>query len=206
MNIFVTGTDTDVGKTVASAWLAQKLGAGYWKPVQCGLEGETDAGAMQRLTALKEAEIFAPVYELPEPLSPHEAARRAGITIEMKKFVAPETDKMLIIEGAGGVLVPLNDRDMMVDLMVHLAAPVVLVCRSSLGTINHTLLSLKALRASGLEIMGVIINGALSPHNAQAIQEFGKVDIIAQIPRLDPLTPDTLSSIPADMQLKTGDR
>lgn len=197
MKLFVTGTDTDVGKTIASAWLIHKLNAAYWKPVQSGLDGETDIDTIRRLTSLDERYIFQPSYELPEPLSPHEAARRAGITIEMDRFVLPRSDKPLIIEGAGGVLVPLNDQDMMVDLMTHLDAPVVLICRSELGTINHTLLSLEGLRARGIEIRGVIINGPAAPHNARALKQYGGVDVIAEIPQLEYLTRETISRIPA---------
>ena len=206
MSIFVTGTDTDVGKTVASAWLIKQLGAAYWKPIQSGLDGETDVDVTRRLTGLSDSEIFPSTYELPEPLSPHESARRAGVTIELDRFTLPKSDKPLVIEGAGGVLVPLNEQFMMIDLMVHLGAPVILVSRSGLGTINHTLLSLNALRARGVKVLGVIVNGAPSPHNVAAIKEFGKVDIIAEIPQLDPLTGDALSRIPGDIKLLNGDR
>ena len=204
MKIFVTGTDTDVGKTVASAWLINKLSAAYWKPVQSGIDGETDMDAIQRLVGADGCEIFPCAYELPEPLSPHEAARRAGIEIELDKIVLPQTDKPLVIEGAGGVLVPMNDRHMMVDLMAKLGVPVVLVCRSGLGTINHTLLSLDALRARHINILGVIINGPPAPHNVAAIKEFGKVDVIAEIPHLTPLRGEVLSKVPGNMALLGG--
>jgi len=204
VKIFVTGTDTDVGKTVACAWLINKLSAAYWKPVQSGIDGETDRQVIQRLASVDECDIFPCAYELPEPLSPHEAARRAGVTIELDKIVLPQTDKPLVIEGAGGVLVPMNDRHMMVDLMAALGAPVVLVCRSGLGTINHTLLSLNALRAKNIDILGVIINGPPAPHNVAAIKEFGKVDVVAEIPHLTPLTGEALSGVPGNMALLGG--
>jgi dethiobiotin synthetase len=196
MQLFVTGTDTNIGKTIVSAWLALHLHADYWKPVQSGLDdGETDPACVQRLAGLPPQNILRPVYSLREPLSPHEAAHREGITIDMAAIDRPQTARHLVVEGAGGVLVPLNDHAMIVDLIRHLGLPAVLVARSTLGTINHTLLSLRALRQFGVPVLGVILNGPPMPHNRTAIEQFGKVTVLAEIPPLDPLNTAALQAI-----------
>ncbi len=188
MHYFLTGTDTDVGKTVAAAWLMLKLDAAYWKPVQAGRHEESDEQVVRRLTGFPD-EAFAPSsYVLPDPVSPHYAAERCGTHIEMSKFKLPTYQEPLIVEGAGGVLVPLNEQALMVDLMVQLALPVILVARTGLGTINHSLMSLEALRARDLTVTGVILNGDEQPHNRQAIETYGQTRILGQIPPLDPLT------------------
>ena len=116
---FVTGTDTDVGKTVVSAWLLAHLDACYWKPVQAGTEPETDTETVRRLAEVPEDRILPEVYVLKEPLAPHEAARREGISIDMAKLIGPQDDRLLIVEGAGGLLVPLNEQDYVIDLIAH---------------------------------------------------------------------------------------
>ena len=191
---FVTGTDTDVGKTVACAYLLRALDADYWKPVQSGLEGETDSEAVQRLTGLPPERFHASAYALRAPLSPHESARREGVRISLEVFALPKTPRLLLVEGAGGVLVPLNADALMVDLMRRLGLPVVLVVRSTLGTINHTLLSLEALRVRGLKVAGIVMNGPPNEANRRALEEYGKAEVIAEIPRLEPLNAATLAA------------
>lgn len=198
---FVTGTDTDVGKTVVSAWLLAHLDACYWKPVQAGTEPETDTQTVRRLAELPEDRIVPEAYVLKEPMSPHEAARREGISIDMAKLVGPQDDRLLIVEGAGGLLVPLNETDYVIDLIEDLNLPVVLVARSSLGTINHTLLSLEALRRRGLVVAGVVINGPESPHNRAAIERYGKTQVIVEIPQLDTVTRSALRQIAPEFDL-----
>ncbi len=202
MRIFVTGTDTDVGKTVVCAWLMLHLKASYWKPLQAGLTEETDSEKIRRLTECGVDGIFPPAYQLPEPLSPHEAARRAGVAIDMARFMPPQTDGPLVAEGAGGVMVPLNDQAFMIDLMESLGFPVVLVCRSGLGTINHTLLSLAALRGRDIPLAGVVMDGPLNPHNRKAIEEFGNVTVLAEIPPLAPLNRQSLQAIQPRRKLR----
>ena len=191
---FVTGTDTDVGKTVACAYLLRALDADYWKPVQSGLEGETDSEAVQRLTGLPPERFHASAYALRAPLSPHESARRDGVRISLEAFALPKTPRFLLVEGAGGVLVPLNADALMVDLMRRLGLPVILVARSTLGTINHTLLSLEALRVRGLKVAGIVMNGPPNEANRRALEEYGKAEVIAEIPRLEPLDAPTLAA------------
>ena len=198
---FVTGTDTDVGKTVVSAWLVARLGAFYWKPVQAGNHPEIDSAIVRRLTGASPDRILPEAYLLPEPIAPHEAARRAGITIDMERLVPPPCNRPLVVEGAGGLMVPLTDRAYVIDLATELHLPIILVTRSTLGTINHTLLSLEAIRRRGLPLAGVVVNGPETPHNRAAIERYGQVEVIAEIPWLDQLTPATLMAIEPELDL-----
>jgi dethiobiotin synthetase len=203
---FVTGTDTDVGKTVVSAWLLSHLDAlqhepCYWKPVQAGTEPETDAATVGRITELPEDRILPEAYVLREAMAPHEAARRAGIAIDMAKLTPPVSDRMLVVEGVGGMLVPLTEDRYVIDLAEALDLPVVLVARSTLGTINHTLLSLEALRRRALPIAGIVLNGPETPHNRAAIERYGQVDVIAEIPRLDTVSRARLLDIEPELDL-----
>ena len=199
---FVTGTDTEVGKTLVSAWLMTHLDADYWKPVQAGAEPETDSVTVRRLADIPAGRILPEAYVLPEAMAPHEAARRAGITIDMTKLEASETDRLLIVEGAGGLLVPLTEEAYVIDLAAELHLPVILVARSTLGTINHTLLSIEALRRRGLPLAGVVINGPETPHNRVAIERYGEVNVIAEIPWLPELTRASLREIEPELDLE----
>jgi len=183
---FVTGTDTGVGKTVVSAALAMHMGHGYWKPIQAG--PDSDTAEVQRLAGCR---VFDRGVRLPDPVSPHLAAERAGAKIQLSTILAQApTDGSWIVEGAGGVLVPLNDREKMIDLMTLLSLPVVVVARSALGTINHTLLTLEAAEARGLEVAGVVIShadGELSPAdsaNLVALREALGPRLLGEIPSL----------------------
>lgn len=194
---FVTGTDTNVGKTIVSAYLMRALDGDYWKPVQSGLEGETDTEAVRRLTGLPPERFHPPAYELRAPLSPHESARREGVTISLDRFKLPKTARPLIVEGAGGVLVPLNGDALMVDLMRRLNLPVILVARTALGTINHTLVSLEALRARSVAIVGVITNGEPNAANRMAIETYGRVRVLCELPVLSPLDAQSIAAFAA---------
>ncbi len=186
--VFVTGTDTGVGKTVAAACLARAWRAGYWKPVQTGTAaGDDDTATVVALAGVSAEHVYAPAYALRAPLSPHAAAELDGVRITMDAIALPQTAHPLVVEGAGGLFVPLNDRDFMIDLMARLALPILLVARSTLGTINHTLLSLTALRSRGLPIAGVVLNGPPNAGNRAAIERFGQVRVLAELPRVDPL-------------------
>jgi len=193
--LFVTGTDTGIGKTVVSAMLTLGLEAFYWKPVQSGLTEETDTEAVKRLTGLPKDHFFPETYRLQEPLSPHASAAIDGITISMDSFELPPTgSRSLIVEGAGGLMVPLNDSAMMIDLIKQLAIPVVLVTRSSLGTLNHTFLSLDQLRRYDIPIAGVIISGPKNLSNRQAIEIYGKVPVLGELPQIDLINKELLQS------------
>jgi dethiobiotin synthetase len=195
--LFITGTDTGVGKTVVSAILMAGLNGYYWKPIQSGLEEMSDTQWVQENTGLPGTHFFKETYRLTQPLSPHAAALQDGVRIELDAFKIPTPPEPghLIIEGAGGVMVPLNEKDLMTDIIKKLDAPVLLVCRSSLGTINHTLLSLEQLRREGIEIFGVVMNGPRNLENRKAIEHFGRIRVLAEIeplPFIDPLTLKTL--------------
>jgi len=202
MSFFVTGTDTDVGKTLTAAWLMLHLGADYFKPVQAGLE-QTDLETIQDITKLPPERFYPCIYELTQPLSPHESAKRDGLVIEMNKFKLPQAERPLIVEGAGGLMVPLNDDNFVIDLMVQFKLPVILVCRSGLGTINHTLLSLEVLRQRGIEVAGLIMSGHKSPHNREALEQYADgIPIIAEIDYLENITVENLLSIKPEIALE----
>jgi len=186
---FVTGTDTGVGKTAVSAVLCAALNAIYWKPIQTGSREGTDRNTLMRLAQLPRTRTLPEIYVFSPPVSPHLAARMAGRQIEFRKIKAPEipANEKLIVEGAGGALVPVNRTQLMTDLMRHLGFPVLLVSRTSLGTINHTLLSIAALHAAGLEIRGVILVGEPNTDNRKAIEHYGDVAVIGWLPFLKKL-------------------
>jgi len=184
--VFVTGTDTDVGKTLISAILAKAWGADYWKPFQTGVAAAPDdTGTVAALLGPGRHVLHPPASVLQAPLAPWAAAREEGAELDVAALRLPATDRTLVVEGAGGLYVPLDDERMMIDLAGQLALPMVLVARSTLGTINHTLLSLHAMRAHSLPVLGVVMNGPLSPGNCEALERFGRVSIIAQIPPLE---------------------
>lgn len=202
--IFVTGTDTDVGKTVASAALVRALGGTYWKPVQSGTDDlpDGDAGTVAALAELPPWRVLPTRHSFAAPLSPDQAAALEGRSIALDDFTLPATYLPLVVEGAGGALVPLNDRALMTDLMARLGLPVVVVARTGLGTINHTLLTLEALRARSLPVAGVVLMGPPLPRNRAAIEHFGGVRVIGEIPPLSPLTPETLAEAAKDLDVK----
>ena len=198
---FITGTDTDVGKTLVSAWLLTQLEGTYWKPIQAGTLPTTDSATVQRLAELPVSRVLPEAYLLPEPMAPHEAARRANIAMDMEKLRLPPHDGLVVVEGAGGLMVPIADGAYMIDLADSLDLPIILVARSTLGTINHTLLSLEAIRRRGLPLAGVVISGPESPHNRAAIERFGQVEVIAEIPFLETVSRDTLKAVAPELDL-----
>jgi len=183
---FVTGTDTGIGKTVASALLCAALDAMYWKPIQTGSREGTDRATVMRIAQLPRERTIPEAYCFAPPVSPHLAARLAGKRIDLRRISLPmiAARENLIVEGAGGVLVPVNGEQLMTDVMRRLRLPVLLVARSSLGTINHTLLSLAALQAARLEIRGVIMVGQRNEENRKAIEHYGNARVIGMIPPL----------------------
>ena len=197
VGVFVTGTDTGVGKTVVAAALARAWGGGYWKPVQTGLvTGDDDTATVVSLAGLSDDRVAPPAYALQAPLSPHAAAALEAVAIDFRRLAAPPPlPGPLVIEGAGGVLVPLTDRHLMIDLMARLCLPVVLVARSGLGTINHTLLSLMALRARALPVAGVVMVGTFNPGNRAAIESYGAIRVIAELPLVEPLDAAALAGL-----------
>lgn len=203
--VFITGTDTGVGKTVVSAATLMALRAaapaGYWKPVQTGIEADDDTAAVRALSGADAAEIWDRGVRLRQPLSPHLSARRAGVTLsvagvlaEAPAEAATEAGRDWVVEGAGGVLVPLSDREDMVDLMHALGLPVLVAARSTLGTINHTRLTVEALRLRGLAVAGLVLVGPPNADSREAVALRTGVPVLGELPWLAPLTPAALTA------------
>jgi dethiobiotin synthetase len=184
---FVTGTDTGVGKTVLSALLVAALDGVYWKPVQTGAIEGTDRESVRLWAACSEERLLPERYCFDAPVSPHLAAREAGVRISLDafEFRARLDDRPCIVEGAGGAMAPLNERDLMLDLMRCVGFPVVVAARTTLGTINHTLLTLAALRAAHLSVRGVVMIGVQNIENRRAIEHYGHSRVIGHIPLLE---------------------
>ena len=183
---FVTGTDTNVGKTVLSALLVAALEAVYWKPVQTGATDGTDRESVRAWAEATDDRLPLERFRFDPPVSPHLASREAGISIALDAFHLPEApgSRKWIVEGAGGVMVPLNERELMRDLMRRIGFPVIVAARTSLGTINHTLLTLAALREARLPICGVGLIGDENIENRRAIEHYGDIRVIGHIPFL----------------------
>jgi dethiobiotin synthetase len=194
VQVVVTGTDTGIGKTVFSAGLAGLLDGFYWKPVQSGLDEETDSEVVARLSDLPSGRVLPEVYRLKMPLSPHRSAEIDGVAIEAAKLSLPELPGPLVIEGAGGLMVPLNRQTKFIDVFKEWRLPVVLCARTALGTINHTLLSIEALRARSITLLGIAFIGDEMVDTQKTIAEMGKVRVLGRLPRLDPLTPQALAA------------
>ena len=188
LQLVVCGTDTDVGKTVVSALLVQGLGASYWKPVQSGLDEGGDRGRVIELLQLPQERWISEVYAFHAPVSPHWAAEQEHTEVDPSRLMLPATSSPLVVETAGGLLVPLNRNWLQIDQLLQWGLPIVLVARSGLGTLNHTLLSLEALRQRGLTILGLILNGPPHPDNPRTLEQLGKVPVLAELPPLEPLS------------------
>jgi dethiobiotin synthetase len=188
----ITGTDTGIGKTTAAAMLTLALGAGYWKPIQSGTADGTDRATVQALTGLPDDRFLPEAYILSQPLSPHRAAELDGVDIDFVQLHQPETERPLIIEGAGGLMVPITRHVLQIDLFAAWGAPLVLCCRTGLGTINHTLLSCEAIRRRGLTLHGLIFIGDDNPDNIRTIADMSDALVLGRLPRLDRLDRDSL--------------
>jgi dethiobiotin synthase len=206
--LFITGTDTDVGKTIVSAGLCMAWPAHYWKPIQAGYSSiiNTSNSSEPALTKkilpgtdnelisrfIPEQNIYPSSYTLKNPLSPNQAAKIERVHIQKEKINYPECSSNLIIEGAGGALVPFNEREDMTDLMKKMDCPVIVVARSTLGTLNHTFLTLAVLRAKNIPVLGVIMVGPPHPNNKKDIEEKGNTSVLLELPIIENLSADTL--------------
>lgn len=190
----VTGTNTDIGKTVFAAALTRALDGCYWKPVQAGLEDGTDALRVATLTGLPADRILPEAWRLRTPASPHHAADLEGVRIDADALTLPDCERPLIIEGAGGALVPLNHDVLFADVFARWGLPVVVCASTALGTINHSLLTLEALRARRVPVLGVAFIGPAHDSSEAAVLRFGRVKRLGRLPWLESLTPQTLEA------------
>lgn len=195
--IVVTGTDTGIGKTVFAAALAGALDADYWKPVQAGLDEDTDSERVAVLSGLTADRIIPEAYRLKTPCSPHRAAEIDGVVIDVERLVPPMRER-LVIEGAGGVMVPLTRELVFADLLARWAVPTVIIARTALGTINHSLLSIEALRSRGVPLVGIAFVGDANDDSETTIAAMGRIRRLGRLPFVDPLDRDTLARAFAD--------
>ncbi|UOQ70068.1 dethiobiotin synthase [Hymenobacter cellulosilyticus] len=202
--LFVTGIGTDVGKTLAAAILTEALQADYWKPVQAGFEPTTDTATVRSLVSNARSCFHPEAYRLQLPASPHMAAAAEQITIQAEAFQLPATDNHLVVEGAGGLLVPLAPGLLLADLIQPLGLEVVVVSRNYLGSINHTLLTLEALERRGLRVRGLIFNGEPNPATEDFITQHTGVPIMPRIRLEIKITPAVVSRYAAEFRTWFG--
>ena len=196
---FITGTDTNVGKTFFSSILIQKFNYDYWKPIQTGKNLENDTLHIEKNTKTIKNRFHKPIYSFIKPLSPHLASNYEKKSINMKKIKKPNSKIPMIIEGAGGILVPLNKNNLIIDLIKKFKLPVIVVSQSILGTINHTLMTLNILKRNKIKIFGVILNNIKNKKegndNAKSIEDFGKVKVISKISYMNKVTKEKVRSL-----------
>ncbi len=183
--LFVTGIGTGIGKTIVSAVLTEKLKADYWKPVQSGDLDNSDTLKVKSLVSNDQSVFHPETYRLTQPYSPHKSAAIDGIDIKKENFIVPKTNNNLIIEGAGGLMVPLNDRFLMIDLIKQLKADVILVSQNYLGSINHTLLSAAILKQYGINISGIIFNGKTDADSESYILQYTGIKLLGHLPEFE---------------------
>lgn len=191
MKVFITGTDTNIGKTLISAWICMHTNYAYWKPIQAGILPQTDTEYIKKITQCK---TYKESYVFNAALSPHLAAKFENTKINIDNIIPPQSSN-IIIEGAGGVLVPITNNHYMLDLIKYLNANVILVARSNLGTINHTLLTINALKNIGINLLGIIMNGEKNLENKKAIEYYGKAKVLHEFPHINSLNMNDLSDI-----------
>lgn len=184
---FITGIDTNVGKTIISAILTEKLQADYWKPIQSGDLENTDSNKIKNLISNTKSLIFPESYRLKTPASPHYAAKLDNTTIDLNKIELPKTNNHLIIEGAGGIMVPLNQTTLIIDLIKKLNTEVILVSKNYLGSINHTLLSIEILKYHKIPIKGLVFSGEGNPSTENFILQYTDIACLGKVPFIKPL-------------------
>ena len=194
MRLFVTGIGTEVGKTVVSAILTEALQADYWKPVQAGDLDYSDTHKVKDMVSNSKSVFHDESFAFNHPMSPHAAAERDGVEISLGEFKIPETENHMIIEGAGGVMVPLNSKDCIIDLIKDLGVEVVLVSRNYLGSINHTLLSVEALVSRGISIKGVIFNDVENVDTESVILRMTGLKCLGRVEMEEDLTQEVISN------------
>ena len=189
---FISAIDTDVGKTIVSAILVEALKADYWKPIQAGNLEDSDTMTVQSLISNSTSQFYSETYRLNTPASPHYAAEIDGLQLEAHSIQLPKTSNQLIVEGAGGLFVPINDKALLIDLMQDLNIPVILVIKNYLGSINHSLSSICALQQKDIPIKGLIFNGPSVASSEDYILQYSKLPLIAKIPELSAISKQTI--------------
>ncbi|MGB1931634.1 MAG: dethiobiotin synthase [Flavobacteriales bacterium] len=195
MRYFVTGIGTEIGKTISSAILVEALEADYWKPIQAGELENSDTKKVFNLISNTKSQFHQESYRLKAAMSPHAAAQREGLEIQLTNCKVPSTENTLIIEGAGGLLVPLNDTDCIIDLIPQFKAETILISQHYLGSINHTLLSVEALQKRGLSIKGILFNGEENKETEDIILSKTGLPSLGRIPPLKSINKDTIKTV-----------
>ena len=202
LQFIICGTDTDVGKTLISSFFVRGLKSFYWKPIQSGIETETDSQSILRLSGMKKEKILKEAYIFEKPVSPHWAAEIDGKKIDINLLNLPKIDGSIVIETAGGLMVPITRNFLQIDQIRKWNLPVIIVCRSSLGTLNHTLLTIEALKKRNIKILGLIINGEKHLDNPKTLREFSKLPIIAEFPRLNNIDKNNLDRLWQELNIE----
>ncbi|WP_158995866.1 dethiobiotin synthase [Mucilaginibacter sp. L196] len=190
--LFITGIGTGIGKTIVSAVLTEKLKSDYWKPIQSGDLDDSDTLKVRNLVSNNTSVFHTEAYRLTQPYSPHKSAAIDGITIDLNKIIAPKTNNNLLIEGAGGLMVPLNDEYLMIDLIKQLNVEVVLVSQNYLGSINHTLLSVALLKQYDIKIAGIIFNGKTDENSESYILNYTGVKLLGHLHEFETVDKDAI--------------
>lgn len=198
---FVTGIGTEIGKTVTSAVLTEHLKADYWKPIQSGDLHDSDTMKVEGLISNNKTRFHPEAYRLTQPFSPHYSAQLDGVEINLDAIVSPQTKNNLIVEGAGGLMVPLNEKDLMIDLIQKLGLEVILVSKNYLGSINHTLLSVEALRSRNIVIKGIVFNGEANEASESIINKMTGLNVIAHIPVLESVSKESIKQVAENTEL-----
>lgn len=189
---FITGIGTEIGKTICSSVLVEKLNADYWKPIQSGDLDNSDTLKVKNLVSNEISRFHPESYRLTQPFSPHYSAELDGIEIELNKIIPPQTNNHLVIEGAGGLMVPLNRKELMIDLIKILNVEVILISKNYLGSINHTLLSFEALKSRNISVKGIIFNGNVNESSESIILERTQLDFLGRIPEMDQINKELI--------------
>ena len=198
----ICGTDTDIGKTLISSFFVKGLNSFYWKPIQSGIESQTDSQTVEKLTQVNKEKIIKEAYVFTKPLSPHWAAELDQKTIYFEKLRLPKVQGSLIVETAGGLMVPITRNFLQIDQIKQWNLPVILVCKSSLGTLNHTLLSIEALKQRNIEILGLVVNGKKHLDNPRTLVDFSGIPLIAEFPYIEKMNSNNLDIIWKELDIK----
>ena len=204
-NIFkfiICGTDTDIGKTLISSFFVKGLNSFYWKPIQSGIESQTDSQTVEKLSQVSKEKIIKEAYVFTKPLSPHWAAEIDQQTIDFDMLRLPKVNGSLIVETAGGLMVPLTRNFLQIDQIKQWNLPVILVCKSSLGTLNHTLLSIEALKLRNIEILGLVVNGEKHLDNPKTLVEFSGIPLITEFPYIKKIDSNNFDILWKELDIK----